>query len=310
MILAVYSEVVNMQNDYLSFLNYRAAQRRLAAKFARPRRLMLHTLAFIVVMTVIWAYGIAWELWYFQQNFQLPVLVGVVWSVLLLLHALIHYRHSAAMSENRELAVEAEMRPFTQDNRDQLDNDSLFTLHRKFEADLEAQGRWSVTLLAFAVVNFISWGVSAFNIGSSWPFQMTLPLAIMTLGGVNLFLNWQHRRQTDRGGWFVRLPLLHLIAYGAGVIALGIAGMYRMINYWDVDTVIKGWGIVLLLHILLNVIVWPLMQRFLPENLLSTIPTKRKPPARLVLSDDGEVLDIEDEDANSFSGAASQNAIQ
>jgi hypothetical protein len=289
-----------MQNDYLSFLNYRAAQRRLAAKFARPRRLMLHTLAFIVAMTAIWAYGIAWKLWHFQQNFQLPVLIGVVWSVLLVVHALVHYRRSPAMSENRELAVEAEMRQFTHDNRDQLDHDSLFTLHRKFEADLEAQGRWSVTLLSFAVINFISWGVSAFDIGSSWPFQMTLPLAIMTLGGVNLFLNWQHRRQTDRKGWFVRLPLLHIVAYGAGVIALYIAAAYRMINAWDAHTVIQLWGIVLLLHILVNVSAWPLMQRFLPENLLSTMPTKRKPPARLVLSDDGEVLDIEDIAADSM----------
>ena len=242
-----------MQNDYLSFLNYRAAQRRLAARFARPRWLMLHTLAFIVAITAIWAYGTAWKLWHFQQNFQLPVLIGVVWSVILVLHALVHYRNSAAMNEKRELAVEDEMRQLTQDS-DQVDHDSLFALHRKFEADLEAQGRWSVTLLAFAVINFISWGVSAFNIGSSWPFQMTLPLAIMTLGGVNLFLNWQHRRQTERSGWFVRLPLLHIVAYGAGVIALGIAGMYRMINYWDVDTLIKGWGIVVLLHILFNVI--------------------------------------------------------
>jgi hypothetical protein len=299
-----------MQNDYLSFLNYRAAQRRLAAKFARPRRLMLHTLAFIVAMTAMWAYGIAWRLWDFQGNFQLPVLIGVVWSVLLVLHALIHYRYCAALTENRELAVEAEMRQLTQDNRDQLDHDSLFVLHRKFEAELEAQGRWSVTLLAFAVVNFISWGVSAFDVGTSWPFQMTLPLAIMTLGGVNLFLNWQHRRQTDRKGWFVRLPLLHIVAYGAGVIALYIAAVYRMINPWDVHTVIQLWGVVLLLHILLNVIVWPFMQRFLPENLLSTMPAKRKPPARLVLSDDGEVLDIEDDDADNFSTAASQNAAQ
>jgi hypothetical protein len=299
-----------MQNDYLSFLNYRATQRRLAAKFARPRRLMLHTLAFIVAMTAIWAYGLAWRLWFFQQNFQLPVWIGVVWSVLLVIHALIHYRHSPAMAENRELAVEDEMRQFTQDNRDSLDHDSLFALHRKFETELETQGRWSVTLLAFAVINFISWGVSAFDVGTSWPFQMTLPLAIMTLGGVNLFLNWQHRRQTDRKGWFVHLPLLHIVAYGAGVIALYIAATYRMINPWDVHTVIQLWGIVLLLHILLNVIVWPLIQRFLPENLLSTMPVKRKPPARLILSDDGEVLDIEDEDTNSFSGAASRNTAQ
>lgn len=148
-------------------------------------------------MTAVWAYGMAWKLWYFQQNFQLPVLIGVSWSVALVLHALFHYRNSAAMNEKRELAVEDEMRQFTQDNRD---HDSLFALHRKFKAELEAQGRWSVTLLAFAVVNFISWGVSAFDIGTSWPFQMNLPLAIVTLGGVNLFLNWQDRRHRDQSG--------------------------------------------------------------------------------------------------------------
>lgn len=300
-----------MQNDYFNFLDYRAAQRRLAAKFARPRRLLLHTLAFIVAMTAVWAYGIAWKLWYFQQNFQLPVLIGVVWSVLLLVHALVHYRNSAATNEKRELAVEDEMRQFTQDNRDSLDHDSLFALHRKFEAELEAQGRWSVTLLAFAVVNFISWGVSAFDIGTSWPFQMTLPLAIMTLGGVNLFLNWQDRRHRDQSGWFVRLPLLHIVAYGAGVIALYIAGMYRMINPWDVHTVIQLWGIVLLLHIVFNVILWPLLRGFVQGRQDSLQPEKRKPSARLVLSDDGEVLDIDDDaDANTFLGSASTKAAQ
>lgn len=298
-----------MQNDYLSFLNYRAAQRRLAAKFARPRWLMLHTLAFIVAMTAVWGYGIAWKLWYFQQNFQLPVLIGVVWSVLLVVQALVHYRNSAAMNEKRELAVEDEMRQFTQNNRDSLDHDSLFALHRNFEADLETQGRWSVTLLTFAVINFISWGVSAFDVGTSWPFQMTLPLAIMTLGGVNLFLNWQHRRQTDRKGWFVRLPLLHIVAYGAGVIVLGLAGMYRMINGWDANTLIKGWSIIVLLHIVFNVIVWPLLKGFVTRRQDSLQPEKRKPSARLVLSDDGEVLAIDDEDADTFLGTASQKTL-
>lgn len=103
------------------------------------------------------------------------------------------------------------------------------------------------------------------------------------------------------------MPLLHIVAYGAGVIALGIAGMYRMINHWDVDTLITLWGIVLLLHILFNVIVKPLFQRFTQDSIQ---PEKRKPSARLVLSDDGEVLDIDDEDADTFLGTASRKAAQ
>lgn len=43
-----------MQTNYSTFLNYRAAQRRLAAKVARPHWLLLHVLTFVVTMTVIW----------------------------------------------------------------------------------------------------------------------------------------------------------------------------------------------------------------------------------------------------------------
>src|SRR5664279_1184305 len=99
-----------MQDDYFSFLDIRAAQRRLGAKFSRPHGLMLHTLAFVTAMTVILAYGTAWNLWVYRENFALPTLVGAIWSLLLALHGLRHYRRSSAIVERRELAVEDEMR--------------------------------------------------------------------------------------------------------------------------------------------------------------------------------------------------------
>ena len=279
-----------MENHYGSFLDYRAAQRRLAAKFARPHGLMLHALIFVTTMTAIWAYGIAWKLWYYQNNYTLPVLVGAVWSVLLVVHALLHYRRSPARVERRDLAVEEEMRALIEKHAD--DDESLFAMHRGLEADLARQGRWSLALVAFAAVNAISWVVSAFSIGSSWPFQMTLPIAVIVIGGISIFMSWQQQRQMGRGDWFTRLPMRHIAAYLFGVVSLALAGTYRMINYWDVDTVIKGWSLVLMLHIVGMVVGWPLLQRVLPGERLA----KRKPPARLVLADDGEVLEIAEQD--------------
>ena len=101
---------MGMEQNYFDYLNFRAAERQLKTQFARPRALLIHTLAFITAFTAIWYYMIAVRLMFYQANFQLPVLIGVVWSVVLLVHAVMHYRRSPALDERREMAVEAEMR--------------------------------------------------------------------------------------------------------------------------------------------------------------------------------------------------------
>lgn len=287
-----------MQDNYFGFLDYRAAQRRLAAKFQQPRALLLHTLAFIAAMSAVWAYGIGWRLWLYRDNFILPMLFGAGWSLLLAAHALLHYRRSAAMDERRELAVEDEMRQFIDQHGDGVDDETLFATHRQFEAGLERQARWSVSLTAFAIINALSWVVASINMGTSWAFQMTVPLAVLIIGGAQAFLNWQQQRWAGRRSWFTRLPLRHIVAYAAGSLGLWIAGAFRMINHWDADHAVFVWGIVLLLHIVWSVAVWPFIQRVTGRSAQAEQPAKRKPARhveRLVLADDGEVLDIVDE---------------
>ena len=75
------------------------------------------------------------------------------------------------------------MRQLIAQSENRIDNDQLFTMHLSFEAALEGQGGWSTMLLAFAVINALSWTVSVFNLCSSWPFQTTLPSALLILGG-------------------------------------------------------------------------------------------------------------------------------
>lgn len=284
-----------MFDNYFNFLDYRATQRRLAAKFAHPRGMLLHVMAFVTTMTLIWIYGLVWRLWFHRDNFIVPVIAAFVWSLFLALHALVHYRRSAAFVERRELAIEDEMRRFVEKNGDDIPHDTLFDIHQGLESDLVKQGRWSLALLAFSMVNVVSWAVSIVDMGTSWGMQTVLPLAILIIGGVNLLMHWQHQRQTNHKNWFVRLPLTHMIAYGFGVIGLWLLGAYRLINYWDGDRLMLIWGIVLLIHIVVNVVVLPLVKSVLPASNAVSQEIKRKPATRLMLTDDGEVLDTTEE---------------
>jgi hypothetical protein len=281
-----------MQDKYASYLDFRALQRRLATRFRRPRFLLLHTLIFITAMSATWYYGAAWRLWYHRDNYILPMVIGVIWSTVIAVQAIIHYRRSAANNERRELAVEDEMRQFIAAHGDEVDDQTLFEMHHQLNADLQKQSRWSVALLAFGVVNAASWALAAYDMGTSWAFQMTLPLAVLILGGVNLFLAWQQQRESERSGWLARLPLRHMIAYGFGVVGLGLAAMFRMINPWDADNSIIVWGVIVLLHIIWSVLLQPVIQHFMSGE--SERPAKRKTGSRLALADDGEVLDIID----------------
>jgi hypothetical protein len=63
---------------------------------------------------------------------------------------------------------------------------------------------------------------------------------------------------------------------------------------------IMGWTIVLLLHILWSVIIRPVISGLAPGKQSAEQPEKRKSPARLVLADDGEVVDIMERDAEQY----------
>ena len=286
-----------MQNNYAGFLEYRAAQRHLAAKFARPRMLLLHVLAFVVVMTATWVYGGAWGLWSFRDNFIAPVLVGLIWSLALAGHALLHYRRSAANPAQREQAVEDEMRRFIAQNTSITDAESLFEMHRSLESRLEAQARWSFSLGAFALVNAVSWAAGAANIGSSWPFQMTLIFAVVIIGSIQAYMLWQQQRETGRKNWFTRLPLWHVFAYLTGILVLALLGALRAINPWDVNTLAE-WGLVLLLaHIAWSVVLQPVVLWLGGRQTKAKTPAKHKPGHAMTLGEDGELVDLPDDSA-------------
>ena len=285
-----------MQNDYARFLDYRVTERQLAAKFARPRLLLLHVIAFVVVMTAILAYGTGTDLWRFYPNFILPNVAGAVWSLILAAHAVLHFRRSAARHAHRERAVEDEMREFIAKNRDAVDSETLFDMHRALENKLEREGRWSVALAAFALVNAASWTITLANPASSWALQTTLPFALMIVGGVQAYLVWQQQRAAGRNTWFTRLPLWHIFAYPVGVIVLWALGAYRAINSWDANRLAEIWLVVLLAHIVWNVVVLPTLQWGQARLTKPQKAAKKKLGRDVTIGDDGELVALAEDD--------------
>ena len=279
-----------MEDNYFTFLDYRAVRRRITARFVRPRWLMIHVILFVTTMTAVWAYMGAAQLWLWRDNFILPALVGTVWSMVLAVVSLVQYRQSAAVTTRREQAVEDEMRHFIADHGDS-DHAELFDMHMQLERSLEQQGQWFTALTAFTLLNALSWGLSSFNVGTSWPFQMTLPLAVIIIGGIKLLLGWQQENTApdSHRGWFARLPLRHIFGYATGVLVLELIGMLRLANRWDVQTLQQGWGIVLVAHIVWSMLLWPVLQRWFPAQ--ATHKPKRSLDHLMLLDDDGELAD-------------------
>lgn len=284
-----------MANQYLDYLDQRAAQRRLAAKFAQPKLLLLHTVAFVGAVTAL--FGVITPLlrWVPLGTFNAPAFGFFLWTLVLAGHALWHYRRSSAISEKRELVVEEAMRGLIAKSDQPLDDEALFAMHDRLNGSLERQGWLAQGLTTFALVNAVSWLGVALNLGTSWGFQLTLPMALVLVGGVYGFRAWQQNRRNG-GGWLGRLPLHHIVIYGVGAFLLGLAGILRMINSWDADTLIGLWAGVLVIHILVAVFAKPLLARFFSEGTGKSTGKRKvsaeKPNERLMLSDDGEILDL------------------
>lgn len=289
-----------MPEDYQTFLEQRDAERRLRAKFSQPRLLLLHTLAFVGAVTVLWGAIIPLLRWVPLGVFNPPALAFFVWSIVLAAHAVIHYRRSSARSEARELVVEAEMRGFIESHANVAVDDDLFALHQSLSSDLARNGWLTEGLTVFALVNAASWFGASLNLGTSWGYQLTLPIAVVLVGGVYGFRAWQHSRRNGGGSFLARLPLHHIVVYGVGTLLLAVAGSARMINPWDVDTLMGGWTIVILMHILWSVALAPLFRRAAQEHQGQVKQGgKRKNADRLTLTDDGEIMPIAETDSPS-----------
>lgn len=284
-------------SDYARFLSIRAIRQRLALRFSRVQWLLLHSGIFVVLMTGLWfsmTMG-PYQLNLFRYYPEAPTLLGLVWSIVLAAHALWTYCRSAARTLQREAAVEAEVRAFADSYGE---SDSLVDLHRTLSDELASQGQQISALTVFALVNVVAWLATALNMGTSFAFQMTLPIAAVLAGGLNAFFIWQRqRRQGNTAGWFVRFPLRHVIAYGIGIVMLWLLGVTSRINYWDVNTLVEYWTYVLVAHIGFELILRRLWTAFTG---FSAHAAKRKPHQRLALGDDGEIEFFDDE-ADEFS---------
>ena len=283
------NENVIMYKSYDSFLNFRAAQRRITARFSRPHWLTLHTTVFVSLMCGIWYGGNVYYWWRFPENYTLPVLIGFVWSFLLAGHALWTYRRSAAGAATREQAVVAEIQQFVQQSDVQPDPQTLIEMHQQLEDSLERQGHAVIALTVFALINVLTWFIGIIHIGSSFAFQMTWPIALIVVGGINAFSAWQQQNRNGQHSWFARFPLRHLAAYVFGVAVLGIIGAARLVNYWDVNNIVSVWTLLLLTHAGFGVIVLPLWQHL---TYWTERPAKPKRSEHMLLDDDGELVDF------------------
>lgn len=278
------------KNNYLEFLDQRAAEQRLAKRFSQPRLLLLHTIAFVGVATVLWAAIIPWLVWVPLRTYDVPSLLLFGWSVVLAAHALLHYRRSSAREEAREQVVEAEMRQLIANSTEPIDDESLFALHQRMSGELARKGWLTQALTVFALVNAVSWFGASLNLGTNWGYTLTLPIALVLVGGVYGYQSWRHDRATGQVNWLTRFPLAHALAFVAGSVVLAVLGVYRMVNGWDVNTLVSGWLILLVLHVVWSVVLAPLVNSLTSKQSDLDARLKRKPAKRLMLSDDGEIV--------------------
>ncbi len=294
-----------MPDSYLDFLDQKAAQRRLLAKFAQPRLLLLHTIAFVGVVTGLWWVIMPLLRWVPLTLFNLPALAFFAWSIVLAAHALLHYRRSSARTEARELVVEAEMRQLIEQHSGDLNDDALFAMHANLAGQLERHGWLSQGLTVFALVNAVSWFGASLNLGTNWGYFLTLPTALILVGGVYGFRAWQHSRKTGGGGIFARLPLRHLIVYALGVVLLAVSVSARMVNPWDADALVGIWTLAVLLHVVWSLLA-PVFSRASLEHQAQA--GKRKQAPRLALADDGEL--ISESDLNAADSRSVRSALR
>ncbi|MCC6802585.1 MAG: hypothetical protein IT319_06855, partial [Anaerolineae bacterium] len=93
--------------------------------------------------------------------------------------------------------------------------------------------------------------------------------------------------------------LSHMLLYGVGTVVLGLLGAFRMLNNWDVNTLVGGWTAALLFHIVVAVLLLPALRHLLP-NVFGDPHIKRKPAERLLLANDGEIVELTQQDAPAY----------
>lgn len=292
-----------MAHDYTQFLDYQAARRRITAKFSRSRGLWIHIVVFLATMSAIWGYGTGNRLWLYPENFIWPTVLGAFWSLLLTGHGIMSYLRSSTRSSRREEAVEEAMRQLIQQNPGDVaaHQDELFALHRELDANLKQQAFWFPPLTVFTLINAVFWLATLLNIGTSFAFQLTAPLAVFVIGGIGLYTAWRERRNNGQDDWIARLPLPHIGLYIFGNFFLGLLAIFRAINMWDQQTIWGWWTLIIIAHILYAIILQPVTQvvkaKRQPAGVLAPETFQHdKAKRRLALSDDGELVEVLDEE--------------
>jgi hypothetical protein len=177
-----------MLKNYRSYLDYKELRRRIEAKLSKPRNVLIHAWAFIIVNAIMW-----WTTWpwvYYPDIANSPYLPGLItaaWSVVLLLHTLWSYFHSGFWPGKREAAIEAEMSALYEEPSHQMDDDDFFQIHRMLHQDIHQRAGFMFPLSMFAFSNLFLWIVWILNgthahVGMTW-FSVGFVTFIFLLGG-------------------------------------------------------------------------------------------------------------------------------
>ncbi|MBZ0276270.1 MAG: hypothetical protein K8I60_09005 [Anaerolineae bacterium] len=291
-----------MLNDYSNFLDYKAISRSLRAKFSRSRGLWIHVIVFVAVVTAILGYGTGAGLSRYPEFFGGLTVLGAAWSLILAGHGIISYWRSPARANRREEAVEDAMRQLIQRNPDDIaaHRDDLFTIHQELESGLQRQAFWFLPLTAFTLINAVFWVATLLTLVA---FQLTAPLAVFVIGGIGLYSAWRERRNNGQDDWIARLPLPHVGLYILGNFFLGLLAIFRAINMGDQQTIWGWWTLVIIVHILYAVVIQPLTRGVKAKRQPAGVLTPEtlqddKAKRRLTLSDDGELVELPDEEAD------------
>lgn len=192
-----------MQN-YFIFLDYLELRRRIEKRLAKVNWLLLHTILFVLMIGLAFAYrsDLAYDT--FSPYYFIDPTYGfgfTVWSVILLGHTLWSFSRSGASGGRRGEMIEREMRERVQNDDTYLSDNpkDLFRIHGLLDEDIQKRAGVFYSLRFFAVVNALIWLGSAVSDGLTssfaWQFVPMMAIAFLPVLAVSA---WRRSRHEGR----------------------------------------------------------------------------------------------------------------
>lgn len=200
-----------MADEYSAYLDYKEIRRRVERRLKQGTGLLAHVILYLLAVVVVVLSGTYLNYSYFsvdngvRQFYEVYVNPGigipfVLWSLVLLFHALRVYRKSGADGDTREQAVETELRArlAADDTTLLADRRQSFRVHSLMVEDILARSGRINSLMLVAVVNavvWLAWALAGARTPYAWLGAVLIaPVVLLPL----LALNSHARRRQEK----------------------------------------------------------------------------------------------------------------